>query len=233
MLSKKHSTLTIYVPRGSNSLKLADQLNLQDKDFSNPQDIRVAKNGFYYLVAITSISKNKILLVTVDKDLKFKQQKIIGLIPTVKQVRIYYSKLKDSFYLLQSECQDENRNCRVISQKIDNHAKPMGKNERIVELDTADCELIDFNVLRPNDRLVYVCKKNLSFGHQKSIDYLVLKAMDLTEDALFNDIELNLSYLGPSEIWDCHVDEYKRLLEIKYSGEGDVNYWNVCNPTIN
>ena len=212
--SRKQMSVTTYVKKNTFSVEMIDQLDLKNAGLQDAEDMQVVVTEFNSLVSLTSIIKKKSLLVVVDKDLIFKKPITVDLVANVKQVRIYYSDLRKSFYLLQSECQNNNRNCRVFSQKLDNDASPIGKNEFIANLDTADCDLVDFNVIKPNDYLAHICKKHLIYGSNKSINYFILKATDPTR-IVPNTISENLSYLGPSEIWEYHFNEYKRLMDIE------------------
>ena len=217
--SKKQMVVTSYLKVDKFYAKEIDHLDLKNNELDNAEEMQVAESDSNSIIALTSIAKKKILLLVVNEDLKFKQKSPIDLMPKATRIRIYYSNLNESFYLLQSECQSKNRICRILSKKIYNDANPIINSEVVVKLDTADCDLTDFNVLKPSDYLAYVCKKNFSYGSQKNIEYYLLKATGLSENSVQNTYLVNLNYLESTEIWENHVNEYSKLLDIKKYNE--------------
>ena len=127
----------------------------------------------------------------------------IDLEPNVKKVftyiyqyEIYLTKMNIGIYQIQ--CLPETRNCKILWQRIDPENKIIETDPEVASFNENDCMLTDiYRDIYPGSEVLYLCKKHIDFGYNKSIDYGLAGSIDYFNSSKKKNVFLlNLNFFG-------------------------------------
>ena len=157
------------------NLKVTEIENVQLYEFPNWHKL---------LITAISIEKSKSQLFIVNEDeMKVEISLTLDLQPNVNKAYFYIDEYRYGdgiVYLIESHCEPKTGDCIISLRKVNFGKKEVNSSEEVTFVNTTDCKSTDVHNIdyrKESIYIFYVCNKNLGFGKNNILDYLLFRGI--------------------------------------------------------